>query len=31
MRLILILGVCAAFLVSIFTAGYEGKPFSKEN
>ena len=31
MRLILILGVCIAFLTAIFTAGYDGKPFSKEN
>lgn len=31
MRLILILGVCVAFLTAIFTAGYDGKPFSKEN
>ncbi len=31
MRLLLVLGVCVSFLVAIFTAGYEGKPFSKEN
>ena len=31
MKLLLILGVCASFLTAIFTAGYEGKPFSKEN
>lgn len=31
MRLLLVLGVCISFLVAIFTAGYEGKPFSKEN
>ncbi len=30
MRLILCLGVTVAFLASIFTAGYEGKPFSQE-
>lgn len=31
MKLILILGVCAAFLTAIFTAGYDGdnKPFAK--
>ena len=31
MKLILILGVCIAFLTAIFTAGYDSKPFSKEN
>ena len=31
MRLILILGVCISFLVAIFTAGYDGKPFSEKN
>ena len=31
MRLLLVLGVCAAFLVAIFTAGYDSKPFSNEN
>ena len=31
MRLLLCLAVSAAFLISIFTAGYEGKPFSKES
>lgn len=32
MNLILILGVCASFLVAIFTAGYDDKPgtFDKE-
>lgn len=25
MKLLLILGVCVAFLTAIFTAGYEGK------
>lgn len=32
MRLLLVLGVCAAFITAILTAGYEGKPTtSKEN
>ncbi|MDQ0299915.1 hypothetical protein J2S78_002335 [Salibacterium salarium] len=26
MKLVLILGICVAFLVSIFTAGFEDKP-----
>lgn len=31
MKLILILGVCVAFLTAIFTAGYDSKPSSKGN
>lgn len=31
MKLILILGICAAFLTAIFTAGYDSKPFSDKN
>ena len=31
MRLLLVLGVCASFLIAIFTAGYDTKPFTKEN
>ena len=31
MKLLLITGVCLSFLISMFTAGYEGKPFSKKN
>lgn len=31
MRLLLILAVCVSFLTAIFTAGYDSKPFSKEN
>ena len=31
MRLLLVLGVCASFLVAIFTAGYDSKPFTEKN
>lgn len=32
MKLLLILGVCAAYLIAIFTAGYDTKPsFDKKN
>lgn len=31
MRLLLMLGVCASFLIAIFTAGYDTKPFTKDN
>lgn len=31
MKLLLILGVSISFLIAIFTAGYDSKPFSKEN
>lgn len=31
MKLLLILGVCASFLIAIFTGGYEGKPFAKKD
>lgn len=31
MKLLLITGVCLSFLIAIFTAGYEGKPFEKKN
>lgn len=31
MKLILILGICASFLVAIFTAGYDSKPFVDKN
>ena len=30
MNLILVLGVCVAFLVPMFTGGYEDKPGTKE-
>ncbi len=30
MKLILILGVCVAFLTAIFTAGYDDKPGASE-
>lgn len=30
MNLLLILGVCVAFLAAIFTAGYDDKPGSSE-
>ncbi len=30
MKLLLILGVSISFLVAIFTAGYDSKPFPKE-
>lgn len=30
MNLILILGVCVAFLVAIFTGGYDDKPGTSE-
>ncbi len=31
MKLLLILGICVAFLTAIFTGGYEGKPFAKKD
>ena len=31
MKLLLILGVCVAFLTAMFTAGYDTKPSIKEN
>ena len=31
MRLLLVLGVCASFLIAIFTAGYDTKPFTEDN
>lgn len=30
MKLLLILGVSISFLIAIFTAGYDSKPFSEE-
>ncbi len=30
MKLVLILGVCVAFLTAIFTAGYDDKPGASE-
>ena len=31
MRLLLVIGVCVSFLIAIFTAGYDTKPFKEEN